>query len=223
MPKQTWWNLDEAKRQQIEQEAMTEFAQFTYSQASVTSMVRKLHIAKGSIYQYFTDKEDLYITMVRLAHERVMYALRSRIPPVLYREGDIFALLRRYFAESVGVALDFPVETTLIQRSLTDTGPAAPTVHALAMHIQRTFVDEIVSSAVESKSLRSDIDKTVTMFILESLLERMIPYIQRSVASDTQVNEESVRASAGQIVLFFDQLIAVLSGGLRSPATENEK
>ena len=220
MPKQTWWNLDPAKREQIEYEALNEFAQYPFSQASVTSMVRRLHIAKGSIYQYFTDKEDLYVTVVRLAHERVLYELRTRIPLTLYRDADMFVLLRRYFAESVSVGLDFPIETALIQRSQTDTGPAAATVHALANHIQRTFVEEIVSSAVESRSLRPDIDTNVTVFILESLLERMIPYIHRSVASDDHGTEDSVRESATQIVVFFDQLITVLDGGLRSRTAE---
>ncbi len=220
MPKQTWWNLDVAKREQIEYVALIEFAQYPYTQASVTSMVRRLQIAKGSIYQYFADKEDLYVTVVRLAHERIMYALRTRIPLTLYRDADMFALLRRYFAESVSVALDFPVETALIQRSQTDTGPASATVHALATHIQRTFVEEIVSSAVESKSLRPDIDKNVTVFILESLLERMIPYIQRSVVVADDGAEDAVRQSASQIVLFFDQLIAVLDGGMRAHANK---
>lgn len=220
MPKQTWWNLEAAKREQIEYEALIEFAQYPYTQASVTSMVRRLQIAKGSIYQYFTDKEDLYVMVVRLAHERIMYALRTRIPLTLYRDADMFALLRRYFAESVSVALDFPVETALIQRSQTDTGPAAATVHALATHIQRTFVEEIVSIAVESKSLRPDIDKNVVVFILESLLERMIPYIHRSVGVDDTGAEDAVRESASQIVLFFDQLISVLDGGLRARTSE---
>lgn len=217
MPKQTWRNLSPTKREQIEQDALSEFAQFPYNQASITSMVRRLNIAKGSIYQYFNDKEDLYVTIVRLAHERVLYALRTRIPLSLYRDADMFVLLRRYFAESVSVALDYPVETALIQRSLSDTGPAASTVHALAIHIQRTFVEEIVASAVQSKSLRSDIDTNVTVFILESLLERMIPFINRSVASEYVTHEEAARDSATQIVVFFDQLIAVLDGGLRPP------
>jgi hypothetical protein len=135
----------------------------------------------------------------------------------------MFVLLRRYFAESVSVALDYPVETALIQRSLSDTGPAATTVHALAIHIQRTFVEEIVASAMQSKSLRSDIDTNVTVFILESLLERMIPYINRSVASEYGTNEEAARDSATQIVVFFDQLIAVLDGGLRPPSTSRSR
>jgi AcrR family transcriptional regulator len=221
MPKQTWRNLSPTKREQIEQDALTEFAQFPYNQASITSMVRRLNIAKGSIYQYFNDKEDLYVTIVRLAHERVLYALRTRIPLSLYRDADMFVLLRRYFAESVSVALDYPVETALIQRSLSDTGPAASTVHALAIHIQRTFVEEIVASAVQSKSLRSDIDTNVTVFILESILERMIPFINRSVASEYGTHEEAARDSATQIVVFFDQLIAVLDGGLRPPTASH--
>ncbi len=221
MPKPTWWNLHTTKREQILDEALFEFSQFPYAQASITAMVRRLEIAKGSIYQYFTDKEDLYITIVKLAHERVLYALRSRIPLSIYSESDVFVLLRRYFAETVSVSLDFPIESALIQRSYTDTGPAAPVVRLLAATIQRSFVEEIITSATQSKSLRSDIDMRVTVFVLESLLERMIPYINANIAFDGGDSPESVKQSAQQIVSFFDQLIAVLHGGLRSSSLES--
>ncbi|MFM2308840.1 MAG: hypothetical protein RLY87_961 [Chloroflexota bacterium] len=220
MPKQTWTKLDEHKRDRIIQEALTEFAQYPYAQASITAMVRRLGIAKGSVYQYFEDKEDLYVAMVHIAHERVHVALRTRIPLALYREADVFTLLRRYFAESVSVSLDYPVEAALIQRSLYDTSPSAPAVRALADHIQRSFVEEVVSSAIQSRSLRDDVDTRVSVFVLESVLARMIPYMQMHIASDAHATEQEVTQSAAQIVRFFDDLVAVLNSGLQARPRE---
>ena len=222
MPTQTWVNLEAGKREQITQAALSEFAHHPYSQASITALVRRLGIAKGSVYQYFEDKEDLYVSLVRVAHERVHSALRSRIPLTLYREADVFVLLRRYFAESVGVSLDYPTEAALIQRSYTDGGPAAAVVRALAERIQRSFVEEIVTSAIQSHTIRADIDTHVFVFVLESLLARMIPYIQTHITPDTQATDEAIKQSATQIVMFFDQLITVLDQGLRaSPRSRN--
>lgn len=220
MPKQTWLKLDDAKRERFTQEALTEFAQFPYTQASITALVRRLGIAKGSVYQYFEDKEELYLAMVHIAHERVHVALRSRIPLALYREADVFTLLRRYFAESVSVSLDFPIEAALIQRSLHDTSPSAPAVRALAEHIQRSFVEEVVSSAVQTRSFRDDIDIRVFVFVLEAVLARMIPYIDMHIAPDAQASEQEVQQSATQIVRFFDDVVSVLNSGLQTQSRE---
>lgn len=217
MPTQTWRNLEAGKRELITREALIEFAQHSYAQASITALVRRLGIAKGSVYQYFTDKEDLYIMLVRVAHERVHSALRSRIPLALYHEVDVFVLLRRYFAEAVSVALDYPIESALIQRSYTDVGPASDVVRALAERIQRSFVEEIITSAVQSHTIRADVDTHVMVFVLESLFARIIPYIQTHISPHTSATEEAVKQSASQIVIFFDQLIAVLDQGLRTP------
>ncbi len=60
MPKQTFLNLPEEKRARIVDVALTEFAEKGYTGASITGIVAAAGIAKGSFYQYFEDKDDLY-------------------------------------------------------------------------------------------------------------------------------------------------------------------
>lgn len=60
MPKQTFYNLPEAKREHILAVAVAEFAQKGYKGASISHMVAAAGIAKGSFYQYFADLDDLY-------------------------------------------------------------------------------------------------------------------------------------------------------------------
>ena len=60
MPHQTFFNLPEEKRQQILQVAIDEFAESDYDNVSISRIVARAGIAKGSFYQYFADKEDLY-------------------------------------------------------------------------------------------------------------------------------------------------------------------
>lgn len=64
MPKQTFFNLPEEKRQHILEAAINEFAEEGYKGASVSSMVARAGIAKGSFYQYFEDKDDLFCYIV---------------------------------------------------------------------------------------------------------------------------------------------------------------
>lgn len=60
MPKRTFFNLPEEKRRRILDCAVDEFAEHGYDMASISRMVAAAGIAKGSFYQYFEDKEDLY-------------------------------------------------------------------------------------------------------------------------------------------------------------------
>jgi len=60
MPKSTFINLSQEKRERILDTCYLEFSKYNYREASVTRIVAEAGIAKGSIYKYFEDKKDLY-------------------------------------------------------------------------------------------------------------------------------------------------------------------
>ena len=64
MPKQTFFNLPTHKREHITRCAVSEFARQGYKQASISRIVADAGIAKGSFYQYFEDKDDLFLHIV---------------------------------------------------------------------------------------------------------------------------------------------------------------
>ena len=81
MPKQTFFNLPEEKRDLIVDLAIEEFSGHDYDLASVSRIVSKANIAKGSFYQYFEDKQDLYFYLLDLASHEKTALLRSQQPP----------------------------------------------------------------------------------------------------------------------------------------------
>lgn len=60
MPKQTFYNLPETKRKAIMEAAESEFAQKGYDLSSIQQIIRTSGIPRGSFYQYFEDKEDIF-------------------------------------------------------------------------------------------------------------------------------------------------------------------
>lgn len=60
MPKDTFLKLDNNKREAIIKAFLTEFTINSFDEASISKVVKRLGIAKGSIYQYFDNKIDLY-------------------------------------------------------------------------------------------------------------------------------------------------------------------
>lgn len=59
MPKDTFLNLSEDKKNKIINAAKKEFARVPIEEASIKNIVEEAEIARGSFYQYFESKEDL--------------------------------------------------------------------------------------------------------------------------------------------------------------------
>jgi TetR/AcrR family transcriptional regulator len=100
VPQQTFFNLPDEKRQQILQVAMDEFAENDYDKVSISRMVARAGIAKGSFYQYFADKEDLYGYLLGLLAEAKTEFMSLDHPDP--NHVGIFAYLR--WLTEVGVA-----------------------------------------------------------------------------------------------------------------------
>ena len=64
MPTGTFFALSEERRERLVREAITEFSERSYAEASLSQIAQRSRIAKGSFYQYFTDKLDLYRWLV---------------------------------------------------------------------------------------------------------------------------------------------------------------
>ena len=87
MPKDTFMNLNEEKREKVEKAMEKEFARATFEKASVSRIVKDAEIPRGSFYQYFEDKEDAirYIVQKHISLEhKMIYEL------LLQTQGDIF-------------------------------------------------------------------------------------------------------------------------------------
>jgi AcrR family transcriptional regulator len=70
MPKHTFNNLKKEKKEIFLKEALEEFSLKGYYGASLTQLVKKLQMAKGSLYQYFDDKDEMYAFLIAEACSR---------------------------------------------------------------------------------------------------------------------------------------------------------
>ncbi len=81
MPKQTFFNLPDEKRMQIMNAAIDEFAEYGLENASTNRIVANSGISKGSFYQYFEDKLDVFEYVVTLLGEEKLVFFQSTPPP----------------------------------------------------------------------------------------------------------------------------------------------
>jgi hypothetical protein len=145
----------------------------------------------------------------------VVHAYRERVTSQYIRETDPFVVIRRYCAQAVQIALDYPAETALLRRAEYEGGVRGERVRVLAAHILRSFVHELLESPAASTRLRHDLDAEAVIFVLQAVLSQVTPYITVSMAARDDADEAAVRAAAQRIVVFFDAILLIIEQGLR--------
>lgn len=92
MPKSVFNALSEEKKARILSAAMAEFSAQRYHEASINQIIKAAEISRGSFYQYFTDKEDLFFFMV---NETVQSTATKFMNQYLnHQPFDIFAIYK---------------------------------------------------------------------------------------------------------------------------------
>jgi AcrR family transcriptional regulator len=121
--KETWWNLPETKRERVLQAAMEEFGQRGFSAGSLNVIARQADIAKGSLFQYFDDKLDLFMTTVEATADRIQHAVLDGLDT----EGDIgfFEILRAIIDRWLDYFRSHPVERAVGFAAANEIDPEA--------------------------------------------------------------------------------------------------
>jgi TetR/AcrR family transcriptional regulator len=145
MPKQTFLNLTDKKRNQLVATALKEFADRDYNTASVSKIVERAGIAKGSFYQYFKDKQDLYLYLVAIASQKMLDFIAQTPPPD--PDADFFETLRWQMAASVKVAVKFPMHSKLLRRAYSSPLPFRDRLLEKAKEIREDHFHTMVASA----------------------------------------------------------------------------
>lgn len=98
MPSDTFFRLPEEKRRRLMEAAWEEFTAVRFSDASINKIIRAANIPRGSFYQYFTDKDDLFAYLVRPLQKHFFDLARAE---VLNAKGSLFtaplAIYDRFF------------------------------------------------------------------------------------------------------------------------------
>lgn len=183
MPKDTFFNLPDDKRELICKVAIAEFAEYPFDQASVNRIVAKAGIAKGSFYQYFEDKADLFLYLARLAGE----AKAEYISPVMRNpeEHDFFTLLRALYASGIQFAAEHPEYAAISQSLLEDKdGPLYRELMAENLPSAYQFFEGLLETAVVKGEIRADIDTKMLAYMLVAMNAHFVEYYLQHVAGE---------------------------------------
>ena len=79
------------KQNKVLSAALKEFARLGYSEANINKIAESAGISIGSLYQYFNDKQTLYMTIVNYASD----TLKEVLDGILRQEDEFFSVLEK--------------------------------------------------------------------------------------------------------------------------------
>lgn len=104
MPTSTFYNLPPPKRNKLLRAAVAEFAQKPYGEVSLSRIIQAAEIPRGSFYQYFSDKTDLFRYVLTVYDKLLETAVMQSLNQCGGRPLDIplalYDLVLRYVREN---------------------------------------------------------------------------------------------------------------------------
>lgn len=218
MPKSTFFNLTEHKRQKITDLAIAEFASADYDTASISNIVKQAKIAKGSFYQYFEDKKDLYLYLVDAASaQRIEFiaAARNAEKPN-GKKRTFFQELRWLFDISTQFSLQYSQLTQLINRAAYGDSPVKKDVFQHLQAASKKPIHDMVEQGIANGDLRADLDADLATFMILTAGDNLRYFIPETLGMDTKELTESVSIVLGMagVNRIYDGLIQVLERGM---------
>ena len=215
MPSQTFFNLSEEKREAIVKVALDEFSTFDYSSASISRIVRKTGIAKGSFYQYFQDKKDLYLYLLNLISEtKKKFVCQASSPRAKI---DFYEYLNWLFDSSIEFDRTYPILSRLAYRAFYGNSSFRDPEIDKTEKAFTDFIRQLISKGIESGDINTDIDLEMAVFVVDTLIDafnnKYIPKITGTTA-DVLAERGSSSLETESAKEAFKKLVQILKFGL---------
>lgn len=175
-PRQTFLNLSQEKQDRITREALMEFGEKGYAGASVNTIVDRLGIAKGSIFQYFGNKKGLFLFVFDAAMTQVKQYLRSVRDDT--QDQPLFDRLQATLLAGVLFRMEHPLIYRLYLKTLFECDAAVipfrdDLLRSLRAH-SLEYLKTLLSDARNRGEVADDLDLDKAAFVLDAVMDRFL-------------------------------------------------
>lgn len=166
MPKGTFDKIASEKKERLLREAAHLFAERGFSQTDVGEIATRAGVAKGSLYNYFVNKDDLYLHVCRDALERSRQDVYSGLDPLWAVDRQI----EHIFTQGVNFATQHPEYITLYLN--VSSAGMSRFAEQLSLEVEKPTADrlkELLVAGTASGEVRDNIDVEATAFAINGL------------------------------------------------------
>nr|WP_239028406.1 TetR/AcrR family transcriptional regulator [Pseudonocardia acidicola] len=162
-----------ARRQAVLDAAEAEFVARGFSGGSLNVIARNASVSKGSLFQYFADKGDLYAHLSELASVRIRAAMTEHVVVLPWTE-DFFGSLQQLLVAWTAYFDGHPVERALTAAVNLEPDPAARS--AVRTVVDRHYI-EVVRPILESARDAGQLDPDADLDVFIALLLMLMPHL----------------------------------------------
>jgi len=208
--KKTFHNLPKDKQDRITAVALEEFGNNGYDAASINTMVERLRIAKGSIFQYFGDKKGLF----RFVFEHSVEMVKDHLRDVRDQsaEDPLAERLHKTLLSGIDFIRRHPLLYRLYLRMFFES--RLPFREEILLTLRRNsiiFLSELLDDARAKGELRSDIRIDQAAFMLDAILDR---FLQAHMTPHLDAGLGIHQAEPVEIAGWVDTLVDVICRGI---------
>lgn len=205
MPKNTFLNLEQKKQERILEAAIKEFLAKGYQKGSIQSIANNADVAKGSMYQYFENKKELFLHIIDLAIQiKIDYMV------TLIKENQnlsYFEQIEKMLSTSFHYYSEYPDLYQIYQTIHNGMHEDIRTqINEKVNELGNKYNKELLIKAMENKEVRDDLSIDLASFMVYSLLKNFGTFL---------INKECIMSNEerGEYV---DQFIELLKKGLKT-------
>lgn len=211
MPKQTFLNLPDEKRLTVVNAAIDEFAEYGFESASINRIVANSGISKGSFYQYFEDKMDVFKYLMDMIAQEKTEFFKGKHPPSPGQ--SIFG----YFRWMIRTGMEFnstnPKLVKAITRVLLSEGMYYGQIFA---DVRKKTMDTLVGM-IQSAKQNGEIDASVDEKVAAKVMDTWSNVISNSILEEGMQKKDIVKwVRTPKTQKYIDDMLSIMEHGLRN-------
>lgn len=215
MPKQTFLNLPEEKRQTVVEAAVNEFAEFGFEASSINRIVANSGISKGSFYQYFHDKLDVFKYLMDVLANEKMEFFKGKRPPS--DNMDTFEYFRWLVKTGMEFNSAYPHMTQAVSRVLLVEGLYYGKNFTEYHQLTKDTFSAMIKQAMKRGEVDPSIDVELAVMIMDTWTNAIATYILNEGMKQKDILKW-VRSAKTQERI--DKLLYVMEYGLRKTKSQ---
>lgn len=170
MPKRTFIRLDEDKKERVMRAAIGEFQARGYEGVKIEDIAQNAGVAKGSIYQYFEDKKDLFLYSVTWTIEYFMKMIDRQTP---LKDMDIYEYFLSGSRERFEMIRKEPLLVSFaIDFTQGKYGGLAEEISRELKQVGEQYELKLIANGKKRRTIRDDMDDKLLLLFFQGVTEK---------------------------------------------------
>lgn len=194
MPKKTFMNLSQAKQKRIITAAINEFAERSFQDAKISNIIKNSQIPRGSFYQYFNDKKDIYLYIFSLMSEDKLKTIGGTLnnPENI----SFIELFKQLYKEGLEFASKNPLYMKIFQKLILSDSE----IYDDLVGDGNKFIIKYYSDLIEKDKLAGKIRQDVDTLALADLVNEITNNITINASKQEFFNYDEMMGKVNAII-----------------------